>query len=105
MSDEELDMQDEPLEEEDEMEGMDDGDDSDADSGSDSESSSENDEDLAAAAASTNSSLAARNKVRESMAADVEAFLARGGQIQQIDDNVMSDPPRKPTSNYGSRPI
>lgn len=103
MSDEELDMQDESLEEEEEMEGMDDSDGDDADSSS--ESSSENEEDLAAAAASTNSSLAARNKVRESMAADVEAFLARGGQIQQIDDNVMSDPPRKPTSNYGSRPI
>jgi len=103
MSDEELDMQDEPLEEEEEMESMDDSDGDDADSGSDN--NNDNDEDLAAAAASTNSSLAARNKVRESMAADVEAFLARGGQIKKIDDNVMSDPPRKPTSNYGSRPI
>ena len=39
------------------------------------------------------------------MAAEVEAFLSRGGQIQQIDDNVMADPPRKPQTNYGSRPI
>ncbi|WP_430460561.1 hypothetical protein ACQUQU_15260 [Thalassolituus sp. LLYu03] len=104
MSDEELEMQDEPLEDEEEMEGMDDSDgESDSDSGSDSDNESA--EDLAAAAAVTNSSLAARNKVRESMAADVEAFLARGGKIQQVEDNVMSDPPRKPTSNYGSRPI
>lgn len=102
MSDEELDMQDEPLEEEDELESMDD---SDGEGESDSESESENAEELAAAAAVTNSSLAARNKVRESMAADVEAFLARGGKIQQVEDNVMSDPPRKPTSSYGSRPI
>lgn len=48
---------------------------------------------------------AARNALRESMAADVAAFLARGGSIQQVDDNVMADPPRKPQTSYGSRPI
>lgn len=47
----------------------------------------------------------AHNEARASLQSDVEAFLARGGQIQQIDDNVMADPPRKPQSNYGSRPI
>lgn len=47
----------------------------------------------------------AHNQTRADLAADVEAFLARGGQIQQIDDNVMADPPRKPQSSYGSRPI
>lgn len=62
-------------------------------------------DDLAAAAASAHSSLAARNKIRESMQSEIEAFLAKGGKIQQVGDNVMSDPPKKPTSNYGSRPI
>jgi len=46
-----------------------------------------------------------RQKLREAMAADVEAFLARGGNIQTIEANVMADPPRKPQTNYGSRPI
>lgn len=50
-------------------------------------------------------SAAERARMRESMEAEVAAFLARGGQIQQIDDNVMADPPRKPQTNYGSRPI
>ena len=47
----------------------------------------------------------ARAELRAAMQGDVEAFLASGGQIQKIDDNVMADPPRKPQSNYGSRPI
>ncbi|MFK4751697.1 MULTISPECIES: hypothetical protein [Oceanospirillaceae] len=47
----------------------------------------------------------AHNELRDSLEGDVEAFLSRGGRIQQVDDNVMADPPRKPQSNYGSRPI
>jgi|TARA_Y100000296_G_scaffold27517_1_gene32177 F0F1-type ATP synthase membrane subunit b/b' len=50
-------------------------------------------------------SQAARDSLRESMAADVEAFLARGGSIQEVAPDVMADPPRKPQTNYGSRPI
>jgi CRISPR/Cas system-associated endonuclease/helicase Cas3 len=49
--------------------------------------------------------VASRQKLREEMAADVEAFLARGGKISQIEPNVTADPPRKPDSDYGSRPI
>lgn len=101
MADEELDMQDDSLEEEEELEALDDGEEASADG--ESETVTESAEDLVAAAASA--SLAARNKVRESMQADIEAFLAKGGKIQTIDDNVMADPPRKPTSSYGSRPI
>lgn len=98
MSDEDLEM-DEQLDEDSEL-------DSNNDSNSDSDNDDDSkDDDLAAAADISHSSLEARNKVRESMAAEVEAFLARGGQIQQIDDNVMADPPRKPQTNYGSRPI
>lgn len=51
------------------------------------------------------SSLAARNKARQTVQADIDAFLAQGGRIQQVGDDIMSDPPKKPTSNYGSRPI
>lgn len=50
-------------------------------------------------------SIASRKKLRNKMDADVDAFLKKGGQIDEIEPNVMADPPRKPTSNYGSRPI
>lgn len=47
----------------------------------------------------------AHRQLRDEMAADVEAYLAQGGEIEVIEPNVMADPPRKPQSNYGSRPI
>jgi hypothetical protein len=50
-------------------------------------------------------SIASRKKLRNKMNGDVEAFLKSGGSINQVEPNVMADPPRKPTSNYGSRPI
>lgn len=50
-------------------------------------------------------SLIERDEVRSQLQADVEAFLSRGGQVTQIDNNVRADPPRKPTMNYGSAPI
>ena len=50
-------------------------------------------------------SQAAREALREAMASDVEAFLARGGRIQEVASDVMGDPPRKPQTSYGSRPI
>ena len=46
-----------------------------------------------------------RAKVRTELTDQIEAFLAKGGAINHIDPNVMADPPRKPQSNYGSRPI
>jgi len=49
--------------------------------------------------------VAGRQKVREKLAKDVEAFLAKGGRIQEIDANTTADPPVRPTSEYGSRPI
>lgn len=50
-------------------------------------------------------SLASRERLRKQMEADVQRFLSQGGKVQEIADNVMGDPPRKPQSNYGSRPI
>jgi len=50
-------------------------------------------------------SLASRKKLRDKVDNEVEKFLNSGGAINEIEANVMADPPRKPTSNYGSRPI
>ncbi|MBU3068528.1 hypothetical protein KOI40_01790 [Aestuariicella sp. G3-2] len=46
-----------------------------------------------------------RKKLREQLQSEVEAFLARGGQIQTVDPSTTSDPPQKPSNNYCSRPI
>lgn len=42
---------------------------------------------------------------RRRLQAEVEAFLAGGGKINQIPPNVVADPPKKPESNYGGQPI
>lgn len=49
--------------------------------------------------------LSSRQAERQKLQEDMERFLNTGGQIKQIDRNVRMDPPRKPESNYGSRPI
>lgn len=49
--------------------------------------------------------IAERQRLRDQVASEVEAFLAQGGGIKTIDNNVRADPPKKPESNYGSRPI
>jgi hypothetical protein len=49
--------------------------------------------------------IAARQKIRDELANDVEAFLARGGKIAEIEPNVTADPPKKPESDYRNRPI
>ncbi len=46
-----------------------------------------------------------RHKIRVQLQSEVEAFLARGGAIQQIDNNVTADPPQKPSNQYGSLSI
>ena len=50
-------------------------------------------------------SIASRQKMREELDAQVAEFLARGGRISEIEPNVTADPPKKPTSDYGGRPI
>ena len=32
-------------------------------------------------------------------------FLSGGGSVETIERNLRTDPPRRPESNYGSRPI
>lgn len=48
---------------------------------------------------------AERERARLQLESDVEAFLAGGGKIQEVDVNVMADPPKAPQSNYGGQPI
>jgi len=54
-------------------------------------------------------SISSRAHMRDELSNQIEAFLSSGGRISEVPPevppNVMADPPRKPTSNYGSRPI
>lgn len=50
-------------------------------------------------------SVEAKDRERDMLARQMEEFLSRGGKVQEIDSNVVSDPPRKPDNKYGSRPI
>ena len=44
-------------------------------------------------------------RLRAQLNADMEAFLAQGGKIAEVGSDVMADPPKKPSSNYGGQPI
>lgn len=50
-------------------------------------------------------SVEAKQAERDALAKAMEEFLSRGGKVQEIDANVVADPPKKPDSKYGSRPI
>ncbi|MCY1274059.1 Transcriptional regulator SutA [compost metagenome] len=50
-------------------------------------------------------SVEAKKKDRDALARAMEEFLSRGGKVQEIEPNVVADPPKKPDSKYGSRPI
>lgn len=49
--------------------------------------------------------LADREMLRSKMASEVEDFLKSGGKVEQVERGKRADPPRKPESQYGSRPI
>jgi len=49
--------------------------------------------------------IAERQRLRDEVASEIEAFLAKGGGITSVEANLRADPPKKPESNYGSRPI
>ena len=89
---------------EDDAESDDDGDLDDGDDADDADSRSGriNHRDMYAAEAR---SVASQQALREQMAREVEEFLARGGRINVVEPKVQSDPPARPESNYGSRPI
>ena len=46
-----------------------------------------------------------KDEERKRIHDQIEEFLKNGGKIDHIDPNVMADPPKKPTSNYGGQPI
>lgn len=46
-----------------------------------------------------------RKKLRASMEAQIEEFLKKGGEIEEVPSNITADPPKKPSSEYGNRPI
>ena len=46
-----------------------------------------------------------RKKLRASMEAQIEEFLKNGGEIEEVPSNITADPPKKPSSEYGNRPI
>jgi hypothetical protein len=50
-------------------------------------------------------SVEAKQKERDALARAMEEFLSRGGKVQEVEVNVVADPPKKPESKYGSRPI
>jgi hypothetical protein len=45
--------------------------------------------------------VAAREDLRRKLAADVEAFLERGGAIQDVPQDTRAEPQKKPDSSYG----
>lgn len=47
----------------------------------------------------------ARERLREQLANEVAAFLARGGKISVVESHVLADPPRKPPCTYGGQPL
>jgi hypothetical protein len=50
-------------------------------------------------------SIASRQKIRDELEDQIAAFLARGGKIDEVPPNVTADPPKKPSPDYGGRPI
>ena len=50
-------------------------------------------------------SVEAKNKERDALARAMEEFLAKSGKVQEVEANVVADPPKKPDNKYGSRPI
>lgn len=45
------------------------------------------------------------NDLRNQMQSQVDAFLAQGGSVTQVDRGHRVDLPKKPENKYGSRPI
>ncbi len=110
MSDEELEQDDlEGADEDDgeELEAADAGDDSEDDGGGDAPASGGGKSKKAKAAEEVEElpSVEAKQKERDALAKAMEEVLSRGGAVQEIEPNVVADPPKKPDSKYGSRPI
>ncbi len=49
--------------------------------------------------------VASRQRLHDKLMNDINEFLAKGGKIHQVETNVTADPPKKPESHYGQRPL
>lgn len=49
--------------------------------------------------------VSSKEALRRQLEEEMERFLAKGGKVQEIAPDVTADPPQKPVSNYGSKPI
>lgn len=49
--------------------------------------------------------VSSKESLRRQLEEEMARFLAQGGKIQEIPPDVTTDPPQKPVSNYGSKPI
>lgn len=49
--------------------------------------------------------IVARQKLRDELNAQVEAFLARGGRINEVPSNFNSSRPQKPVSDYSDQAL
>lgn len=49
--------------------------------------------------------VSSKEAIRRQLEEEMERFLAKGGKIQEIPPDETADPPKKPVSNYGSKPI
>ncbi|HCJ29042.1 MAG TPA: hypothetical protein DHV63_07065 [Pseudomonas sp.] len=109
MSDEELEQDLDVNDEEDdeELSAADDGDDLADNEGTDSERATPTTKKAKAKTVVVDElpSLEAKQRERDELARAMEEFLARGGRVQEVEPNVVADPPKKPDSKYGSRPI
>lgn len=110
MSDEELEQDDLDVDEGDEGDELDTADSDDVEDdheGTDSERATPTPKKAKAKAAEPEElpSLEAKQRERDELARAMEEYLARGGRVQEVEPNVVADPPKKPDSKYGSRPI
>ncbi|SDI34964.1 transcriptional regulator SutA [Pseudomonas panipatensis] len=106
MSDEELEQDELEGADEDEGEELAAADDGDSDSNDADEAPSSGGKKAKAAVVEEElPSIEAKQKERDAIARAMEEFLSRGGKVQEIEPNVVADPPKKPDSKYGSRPI
>ncbi|MBL4679776.1 MAG: hypothetical protein JKY88_03505 [Pseudomonadales bacterium] len=46
-----------------------------------------------------------KKNMQSQLEIDMAAFLSKGGRIQEVDMNISTDPPIKPTSKYGGGSI
>jgi hypothetical protein len=49
--------------------------------------------------------VSSKESLRRQLEEEMERFLAQGGKIKEIPPDESADPPRKPVSSYGSKPI